>query len=330
MDTVRLGKTDLHVSPLGLGGLFVSSVGTDLEGAKAAVRRSVELGINYIDTAPSYRDSEEVLGRCLADIESPIVLSTKLGGRPDPFDPKDAQGLRYSVEESLRLLGKDSVDLLMIHEPDRPGQYDWWTDRERVEGPVLDLLDALKKEGIIRYTGLGGTTAYELARLMRSGKFDVVLTAFNYSLIFREAEYDVLPAAQELGMGVVIGSPLQQGLLVKCFRDEIRRARFIAPPRRKQLEALYDLVDESGMSLPEMAMRFPLRHPAVHTILSGSRSAEEVALNVHAVERGPLPADILVEIDRIAAMVPFIPRDEPSGLGWLIGNPETWNGPGHV
>jgi aryl-alcohol dehydrogenase-like predicted oxidoreductase len=327
---VRLGKTELVVSRLALGGLFVSSVGAELAEAKRAVAKAVQLGINYIDTAPSYANSEEVLGKCLEEIGSPLVLSTKLGGRPDPFDPKDKSGLRQSVEESLRLLGRKRIDMLMIHEPERPGQYDWWTDRDTVEGPVLEVLDELRAEGVIKYIGLGGTTAYELARLMRSGKFDVVLTAFNYSLLYREAEHEILPAAAELGMGVVIGSPLQQGMFVRSFRDEIQRARFIAPPRKAQLEALYDLADETGMSLPEMAIRFPLANPAVHTILTGSRSAAEVELNVASVERGPLPSDIMGRIDEIASMVPFIPRDEPSSIGWIIGSPESWNGPNHV
>ena len=330
MELIRLGRTDLQVSRLALGGLFVSSVGAELAEAKRAVSRAIQLGINYVDTAPSYANSEEVLGKCLADIDTPLVLSTKLGGRPDPFDPRDKKGLRQSVKESLRLLGRDHIDMLMIHEPERPGQYDWWTDRENVEGPVLEVLYELRAAGVIKYIGLGGTTAYELARLMRSGKFDVVLTAFNYSLLYREAEHEILPAAAELGMGVIIGSPLQQGMFVKCFRDEIRRARFIAPPRRVQLEALYDLADETGMDLPEMAMRFPLAHPAVHTILTGSRSTKEVEINVASVEKGPLSSDIMGRIDEIAAMVPFIPRDEPSSIGWIIGSPESWNGPDHV
>src|SRR6266705_2684984 len=124
-----LGRTGLRVSELGLGGLFVSRGGGGDRGeATAAVRRALERGVNYSDTAPAYADSEEVLGIALEGVTQPYFLSTKLGGRPQPFDPKDKAGLRRSVEESLRLLGRDYIDILFIHEPDRPGEYAWWTD----------------------------------------------------------------------------------------------------------------------------------------------------------------------------------------------------------
>ena len=117
-----LGGTGLQVSELGRGGLFVSRVGGDREQARAAVRRALELGVNFVDTAPSYADSEEVLGEALEGVREPYYLSTKLGGRPQPFDPKDKAALRRSVEESLRLLKRDHIDLLMVHEPDRPAE----------------------------------------------------------------------------------------------------------------------------------------------------------------------------------------------------------------
>src|SRR5689334_20334347 len=169
-----LGRTGLRVSELGLGGLFVSRAGGgDQAQATATVRRALDLGVNWVDTAPSYHDSEEVLGIALEGVTQPYYLSTKLGGRPQPFDPKDKAALRGSVEESLRLLRRDRIDFLLIHEPDRPGQYDWWESeaagRESFEGPVRELLEELKAEGKIRWTGLGGTTAYELPQVMRSG-----------------------------------------------------------------------------------------------------------------------------------------------------------------
>jgi aryl-alcohol dehydrogenase-like predicted oxidoreductase len=126
--------------------------------------------------------------------------------------------LSQSIEESLRLLGRDVIDVLFIHEPDRPSQYDWWSDPEDVYGPVVDVLDDFKRRGIVRFTGLGSTTMTEMAHLIRSDRFDVVLTAFNYSALFREAEQEVLPAAVERGLGIVLGSVLQQGALGQPFR----------------------------------------------------------------------------------------------------------------
>ncbi|NIR02813.1 MAG: aldo/keto reductase, partial [Gemmatimonadales bacterium] len=91
---------------------------------------------------------------------------------------------------------RDAIDILMIHEADRPGQFDWWTDFDRAIGPVAELMSELKEEGLIRFTGIGGTTVYELARLAASGAFDIVLTTFNYSLLWQEARTGVVPAAK--------------------------------------------------------------------------------------------------------------------------------------
>lgn len=310
-----LGRTGLHVSELSLGGLFVSSVGGPFEQAREATLRAIALGVNYVDTAPTYMNSEEVFGAILSEVDQPVIISTKLGGRPQPFDPRNRDHLYRSFEESLRLLRRDAVDILMIHEPDRPGQYDWWTDWTKPDGPAIEVLADLKQRGLIRFTGLGGTTAYELARLIRTGAFDVVLTAFNYSLLWREAAIEVLPAAVEQGMGIVIGSPLQQGALARRYDDEVNHgAPWLSSPRRAQYQALYAYLDDIGMSLAEAGIRFVLSNPNVTCTLMGARSAQEVEENIAAAEAGPLPPEVLQRLDEIAAMVPFRPFEEPFGL----------------
>src|SRR5689334_13010983 len=113
-----LGKTGLKVSELAAGGLFLSQWGGEFEESKRALHRALAAGINYIDTAPGYGNSEEVIGKILRDVKQPVILSTKLGARPHPFNPQDKAALRQSVEESLRLLNRDMIDILMIHEPD--------------------------------------------------------------------------------------------------------------------------------------------------------------------------------------------------------------------
>lgn len=322
----KLGKTGLEVTLLGLGGLFVSKVGGPFEQASAAIHHALALGINYIDTAPGYLDSEAVLGQALSDVTTPFILSTKLGGRPMPFHPQDRKELEFSFAESLRLLGRP-IDLLMIHEPDRPGQYDWWSDKEKFYGPVLDFISELKAQGTVKAIGLGGTTAYEMARIIRTGHFDVVLTAFNYSLLWREAEIEVLPAAIEQGMGIIIGSPLQQGALAQRYDEQIASgAPWLSKPRREQYRALYAYLDELGMSINELAMRFVISNPHISTTLSGSRSIAELDENLASIAKGPLPAKVLGRLQEIAAMVPFRPFEEPFGLPF--GRP-YW-GPGQA
>ncbi len=330
MKSKVLGKTGLKVSQVGFGGLFVASFSAQYDDARHAVERAIGLGINYFDTAPGYGNSEEVLGQALKGVKQPVILSTKMGGRPTPFLPQDKACLRQSVEESLRLLGRECIDILMIHEPDRPGQYDWWTDMVNVRGPVLDLLGELKSEGKIRYTGLGGTTTTELAHLCRSGKFDVVLTAYNYSLLYREAALEVIPAARAANMGIIVGSPLQQGALSRRYDEQLKSpaAYWVSRMRREQFQKLYAFCDECGMSLPEMGIRFVLSNPDIHCVLMGAKSAAEVEQNAAAANAGPLPADMLKRLAEIAAMVPYRPFGEPFGLGWLLGNPANYKGPG--
>jgi aryl-alcohol dehydrogenase-like predicted oxidoreductase len=330
MQKVILGKTGIEVSRVAFGGLFVASFSAQLDDARAAVHRATELGINYFDTAPNYGNSEEVLGKTLVGVKQPVILSTKLGGRPTPFLPQDKACLRASVEESLRLLGRDCIDILMIHEPDRPGQYEWWTDMINVRGPVLELMDELKAEKKIKYTGLGGTTTSEMAHLCRSGKFDVLLTAYNYSLLYREAALEVIPAAKAAKMGIVVGSPLQQGALARRYDEQLKSpaAYWLSKARREQFQKLYAFSDECGMSLPELGIRFVLSNPDIHCVLMGAKSAAEVDQNTTAANAGPLPAKILGKLDEIAAMVPFRPFGEPFGLGWILGNPQNYKGPG--
>lgn len=306
-----LGRTGIEVPQLALGGLFISSYGGAFEMSKKATLKALEMGINYIDTAPAYENSEEVLGQIIADWEGPLTLSTKLGGRPQPFDARDKKALIASVETSLQNLRRDHVDILMIHEPDRTNEYNWWTDELNYEGPVLEVIDELKKRGLIRFSGLGGTTAHELARVVDSGKFDVVLTAYNYSLLWQEAKYEIFPCAKRHNVGVVCGSPLQQGALAVRHDDEVNHgAPWMAEPRRNQLKELYRLLDDTGMEIVEMAVRFVISNPDVDCVLTGSRSEEEFMQNYESVEKGPLPADILAEIDRIYNMVPFRPTLE--------------------
>ncbi|HBE72134.1 MAG TPA: aldo/keto reductase [Planctomycetaceae bacterium] len=308
----RLGRTELEVSLLSIGGLYTSSLGGGEAETHHIMRRAIDLGINAVDTAPAYADSEATVGAAMSGIEAPVIMTTKLGGRPQPFDPRDADALKSSVDESLRLLGREHVELLMIHEPDRPQQYPWFTDYSPLQGPVLEVMDELKAAGKIRYLGLAGTTVTELSQLVRSGRFDVVLTAFNFNALFREAEHTVFPAAKDHDMGIVLGSAFGQGFLTR--RDDrilCERPVWLAEARALQLHAYYDLLDLSGIPAFELCLRFAIGHPDVSTIPIGCKTSSQLEACVRAVEKGPLPNDVTTRLGEISSMLPCRPFEEP-------------------
>lgn len=328
METVKLGRTNLEVTKLSLGGLFMSDLTDDYEMSKEATHYALDAGIKLIDTAPSYFNSEKVLGKILREYkgDKPFI-STKLG-MPAPWNPQSMEDIISSVKNSCNLLGIDTIDILFIHEPERTGQMNWWNNEKTYDGPVTEALEQLKKDGLVKYTGVAGTCTHELAKIMDTGKFDVVLTAFNYSLLWREAEYEIFPAAQKHNMGVICGSPLQQGALA-VRRDEVVKngAPWLSKPRKEQFLALYNLLDETGMDIIEMAMRFVISNPAVDCVLTGAKSKSEFIGNWNAVEKGPLSKEILKRLDEIRDMVPFRPTNEqfllPWGeehhpIGWLV------------
>jgi aryl-alcohol dehydrogenase-like predicted oxidoreductase len=234
--------------------------------------------------------------------------------------------LRQSVEESLRLLKRDVIDILMIHEPDRPLQYPWWTSNRPYAGPVLEVIDALKAEGKIKHAGLGGTTVSEMTDLVRSGLFDVVLTAFNFNLLFREAANELIPEAQKRGMGIVIGSVLGQGGLGRRHDEALEnRPNWMSADRQRQLLALYALLDDlAGMSLAELGVRWALSQPEPSSILIGPKTVEQLEASAAAAERGPLAADVLQAIDEIAAILPYRPFEEPM----ILPLGKDYQGPG--
>jgi aryl-alcohol dehydrogenase-like predicted oxidoreductase len=322
-----LGRTGLEVGEMSLGAAFVTGGDAGFDGALPVVRRALGLGMNPADTSADYGDSEQALGYALHEIGKPCIVSTKLGPRAgEPFDPKDKACLRRIFDESRRLLHREVIDILMIHEPDRPGEFDWYNDGVSFEGPVVDLLQELKQEGLVKYIGLGGTTAYPLARIMATGQYDVVLTAFNSSPLWREAMIAVMPEAQKQNMGVFLASPTQQGWLARRFDKEIEHgALFLSPPRRAQFKALYALCDDCRIEIPVLCLRWALGVPGVTSVLTGPRTVAQLEQNIQAVEQGPLPEEVNKRLDEIAEMVPFRPYDEP--VECAFNKPGYW-GPG--
>ena len=313
MNQRMLGRTGLAVSEVSMGGAFITA---ERAQGIAAVRYAFqEAGLNYVDTAAGYGNSEEVLGEPLEGVTADYFLSTKLGARPQPFDPRDKAALRASVEESLRLLTATTRDPV-IHERTVPSSMTGGRT-----GPLLRTVITPAERGCIRFP-----VSYIMPNIMDTGEYDVVLTAFNYSMLWQEARWEVFPAAKRNNMGLIVGSPLQQGWLSRRFDEEINHgAPWLSLPRRRQFQALYALVDEIGMPLPELAQRFVLSNPEISTMLIGARSVEEVKLGVAAAEKGPLPTELLDRVQEIADMVPFRPFEEP--FGCQLGRPE-YRGPG--
>lgn len=312
MQKRRLGRTDLDISVLSIGGLYTSSLAGGESETRRIMERAMDLGINAIDTAPAYADSEQTVGQAIRTTDAPLIITTKLGGRPQPFDPQNINALRESVDESLRLLGRDHIDILMVHEPDRPQQYPWWTSYDPLDGPALELMDELKAAGKIRFTGLAGTTVTEMSSLVRSNRFDVVLTAFNYNVLFRESKQTVIAAAKDNDMGIVLGSSLGQGFLTRRADTEVAaKPIWLAAARQQQFIEYYKLLDESGLSAVELCLRFVISDPDISTIPVGCKTVEHLEASVAAVEKGSLPADVLARLNQIAAMVPTRPYEEP-------------------
>lgn len=313
MEYIKLGRTDMNISRMVMGG----DVRTSPAEFTLALQLAMDNGINLIDTAPAYGNSEATLGTILPNVSGELFVSTKFSNDPQPFLPQDKDCLLRAVENSLTRLKRDKIDIWMVHEPDRPYQYDWWTQPrdlnhpETYYGPVMEVLDDLKRQGVIKYTGIGGTTAYEIVPIIESGFFDVILTAFNYSLLWQEAAIEVIPAAKKQNMGILLGSALQQGALAKRYDAQVKaKPAWLSKPRQQQYLKLYELCDELNMDIAELAMRFAFSNKDIHAVLTGAGTVKNVERNLASYNKGPLDADILKRIDEIYQMVPFRPFEE--------------------
>lgn len=324
MEIRKCGRTDLMLSRLSLGCLYLSDMGTGaFEDSKESTYYALDKGINFIDTAPSYGNSEMMLGHVLRGYSGKTpMISTKIG-MPPPFNPQSRQAILDSVEKSMSDIGCDVIDLLYIHEPERAGQMRWFHDYNLYDGPVMEALEEMKQRGWVKWTGVGGTTAHEMAKVIDTGVFDVVQTAFNYSLLWQEARYEIFPTAKKHDMGIICSAPLQQGSLA-VRRDELieNGAPWISKPRREQFKALYSFLDEIGMSIVELSLRFVLLNPDIDCVLVGAKNLKEITETVAYSEKGPLSEDILKRIEEIYMMVPFRPTLEPILLPWGDTRPD--------
>ncbi|HEY3684410.1 MAG TPA: aldo/keto reductase [Streptosporangiaceae bacterium] len=300
-----LGRTGIKVSPYALGALMLGvSIGNpDHDDSVRIIHKALDAGINVIDTADAYGESEVVVGKALKGHRDGVVLATKVS-RPVGEDPNQQGGSRRwimtAVENSLRRLGTDHIDLYQIHMPDPD------TDIEE----TLSALSDLVRSGKVRTIGASHTPPSDMVEAQwiaeRRGleRFRVEQPA--YSLLSRGIENELLPVAQRYGMGTLVWGPLGQGMLTGRIRKgrqtDVRRAaimRHLSDERRiDAVERLIPLADEAGLPLTHLAMAFAIAHPGVTSAIIGPRTMEQLD-DLLAGAEVTLTDDLLDRIDEI-------------------------------
>ncbi len=293
MEYRRLGRTGLEVSLAGLGTGGPSQLGqtrgTTRDDARALVRRALDLGINYFDTAPVYHDSEPLLAYALDGVPpDEAVIATKYSSVVDihadvsPLAP--ASVIRPSVERSLARLGRDSLDILLIHSL-RPEIYD-----QSRNSQVPELL-RVKDDGLARFIGISGWPVM-IGRAVADGWPDVVMP--NYNLLTQAAERHVFPGARERDVGVVAMTPVRSALSDPARLREVvkqmKSAGLVSADAVPDADPLGWLVHGDVQSVIDAAYRFAAEADAVATVLTGTADPHHLESNVAAILRGPLPA----------------------------------------
>ena len=307
------GRSGLALSVISLGAweTFGGYVGPEL--ARGCIFRAFNLGITHFDLANTYGNppgrAEVMVGRTLREMpRDEIAISTKAGFRmgPGPYGQgASRKALLTGLEESLKRLGLDYVDIFYSHRPD-PG-----TPLEE----TLRTLDQIVRQGKALYVGLSNYTAAQLGEAVRLTRelnlSPIVATQVGYNILLRNIEQDVLPLARELGVGVVAFSALAQGVLTNKYLNDVpdgsRAARIWSAPQRERLtpvlrEKLRQLNEVSksrGQTLPQMAIAWALRAPEVTTALIGASEIEQLEENAKALEKMSFTGEELGRIDAI-------------------------------
>jgi aryl-alcohol dehydrogenase-like predicted oxidoreductase len=300
-----LGRTGISVSAYGLGSLmFATSIGNpDPSDSIRVIHRALDAGINLIDTADAYADSEEIVGRALVGHRDDVVLATKFG-RPVGADPHRTGASRRwiitAVEDSLRRLQTDHIDIYQLHRPDPH------TDIEETLSALTDLV----RSGKVRTIGTSALPPSDIVEAQwiaeRRGLARFRTEQPPYSILSRGIENEVLPVAQRYGMGVLVWGPLGQGMLTGRVRrgqqNDLRRAGMITAyddeSRLDAVERLAQLAEDAGLSMSHLAMAFAITHPGVTTALLGARTMEQLEDLLDGVDV-TLSDDVLDRIDDI-------------------------------
>ena len=325
----RLGKTGLDVSVLGLGCYqFTEEFHVMQDTADAILDYAMDHGITYYDTAQLYGwgESEELLGRALARHRDNrrLHFSTKMGYFEGTVREEYANTVRQTdakafvdpvkmmraLKHSMWLLQKDVIDIFSIHEPDWP---QWQIDYEHARGAAIDFLLEAKREGLVRSIGLGGWVYHVLSQLVKSGKFDFVLPAGGMSLLSKPIYDELIPACVQHGVGVALGGGFGQNtpFLITKDRRWLELLRPLEDERVqnvvRKLERIYRLSDETGLSLPELTIRYIINHEEIATHVAGAREIAHIRQNIESAGRGPLVPDVFRELEEIQKIGECLP-----------------------
>src|SRR3954463_9671447 len=312
MDYRPLGRTGVQVSELCLGTMMFGAWGnTDHDDSVRIIHAALDAGVNFVDTADVYSagESEEILGKALKDRRDDVVLATKFF-MPMGDDPNRRGGSRRwiisEVENSLRRLSTDWIDLYQVHRPDPA------VDVEETLGALTDLV----QQGKVRYIGSSSYAGSEIVEAQSTAR-ERRLERFRteqppYSLLVRGIELDVLPTAQRHGMGILTYSPLSGGWLSGSWsagssptspaRQRLaKRFDMTLPENQRKLEAVQQLqqvADDAGVTMIELAIAFVINHPGVTSAIIGPRTMEQLDSQLPAKDVG-LDAATLDPLDQI-------------------------------
>jgi aryl-alcohol dehydrogenase-like predicted oxidoreductase len=326
METRFLGNSGFKVPVLGFGAgtfggkgpLFSAWGNTDDAQATRLIDISLEAGLNFFDTADVYSDgaSESILGAAIKGRRDKVILSTKTGLRAGD-GPNDAGTSRFhllqAVDKALQRLGTDYIDLLQLH------AFDAMTPVEE----TLSTLDGLVRAGKVRYLGVSNFSGWHLMKSQavadQRGYSRYVANQTYYSLIGRDYEWELMPLGQDQGVGAVVWSPLGWGRLTGKIRrgqplpenSRLRDTADFAPPVDEErlyriIDAMDEVAEETGKTIPQIALNWLLQRPTVSTVLVGARNEEQLRQNLGAVGWN-LSAEQVAKLDAASALTPPYP-----------------------
>ncbi|WP_242218887.1 aldo/keto reductase [Bacillus cereus group sp. BfR-BA-01380] len=297
-----------NASKLGLGTYNLSpDKGVSYQYAQSILKKAALLGVNILDTAPLYGGGyvEYLIGDSVDESDTKIINKVgrfeslayrKLGTKAYTNEFM----IRSQFDFSLRLLNRNKVDLLLIHEADWS---EWWKQGFD-NSAVLNVLSDLKKEGLVDNIGISLRDPFLANELCSTGLFDAILFVHYYNVLWQESRDIFFDAAKKNNMGISIGTPFKQGLLTSNDRDFvekilINRPKDLTPSLIERLKKLHEISRNYEMPMPEIALRYLISDPDVDVVFAGPKNIEELEINVELANRGSLPNVLLDELENL-------------------------------